>query len=157
MLTFIVLQPKFRKYWKASNRKNETVKHIRNLNWRNFRNLLKNRKYILPLAFSYFMNYGLVSFCKRIFFTLRTGSLRSSFSIGQQNRLDTLEMIYDLNPKVLLRTNDNRSPSHACRIGNFSQAYWEMSKKTLFSIQVRFLNYPFCLEKLNLSFFGELL
>jgi glycosyltransferase involved in cell wall biosynthesis len=102
---------------------------MRNLNWQNVNNLLNNRKFILPLAFSYFKKYGLVAFCKRVYFTLRTGNLQSSYSSVQQNRLDTLELIFELNPKVLLVTNDNRSPSHAYRIGNFSQAYWEMSIK----------------------------
>jgi glycosyltransferase involved in cell wall biosynthesis len=88
---------------------------------------MKDRKYILPLALSYLRKYGFKAFLKRVFITLQSGNIHSSYSTHQNIQIDTLTEFYQINPRVVLVSNDLRSPSHAYRIGNFSEALWELS------------------------------
>jgi len=57
---------------------------------------------------------------------VKSGNIHSGYSVSNQKLFDTEDTLYEINPTVILVSNDIKSPSHSYRIGNFSQAYWEL-------------------------------
>ena len=90
-------------------------------------NFVKDRRYILPLALSYLRKYGYKAFIKRVYLTLSSGNIHSSYSTHQNLQIGDINEFYEMNPRVVLISNDLLSPSHAYRTGNFAEALWEMS------------------------------
>jgi glycosyltransferase involved in cell wall biosynthesis len=103
---------------------------VRRYNWPGLRRMWENKENLLSLAMNYKKKHGRRAFLKRLLFALRRENFHSNYSGLRHNFSNSLDSLFELNPRVILVGKDFSSPSHIYRTRNFSNAFWELGVPT---------------------------
>ena len=102
-------------------------------------------------AINYFRKYGLKNLIQKGFQIARSGGL--AYFDSKSNVIYSESIFENIQPRVLLVSNDFHSPSHEYRVSNISQALWESSISNLVINTEQCLNLKFLPKSIDLVYF----